>query len=80
MIFLCASIPSYRGQESRYRKNRQPKILSESTESGVYIVCSKDGKQIFVTGHSEYDANTLRDEYFRDLNKGLEIEVPKIIF
>ena len=56
------------------------KILSESTESGVYIVCSKDGKQIFVTGHSEYDANTLRDEYFRDLNKGLEIEVPKNYF
>jgi len=56
------------------------KILSESPESGVYIVISKDGKQIFVTGHSEYDANTLRDEYFRDLNKGLDIDIPKNYF
>ena len=45
------------------------KILSESPESGVYIVCSKDGKQIFVTGHSEYDADTLKDEYFRDIKR-----------
>ena len=52
-------------------------ILSESDEAGVYIVFTKAGKQIFVTGHSEYDAYTLHDEYMRDRNKGLDIAVPK---
>jgi homoserine O-succinyltransferase/O-acetyltransferase len=52
-------------------------ILSESEESGIYIVASKDGKQIFVTGHSEYDALTLKGEYDRDISKGLQIAIPK---
>jgi len=52
-------------------------ILSESAESGVYIVFTKAGKQIFVTGHSEYDADTLHGEYMRDINKGLDIGVPR---
>lgn len=52
-------------------------ILSESEEAGVYIVFTKAGKQIFVTGHSEYDANTLHEEYLRDREKGLDIDVPK---
>ncbi|MNI04511.1 Homoserine O-succinyltransferase [compost metagenome] len=52
-------------------------ILSESEEAGVYIVASKDGKQIFVTGHSEYDANTLKWEYDRDISRGLVIDVPR---
>ena len=52
-------------------------ILSESNEAGVYIVFTKAGKQIFVTGHSEYDANTLHDEYMRDIEKGLDINIPK---
>ena len=56
------------------------RILSESEESGVYAVSDLSGRQIFITGHSEYDVNTLRDEYFRDLNKGLPIEVPKNYF
>jgi homoserine O-succinyltransferase len=55
-------------------------ILSESDESGIYIVASKDGKQIFVTGHSEYDPLTLKSEYDRDINKGLKISVPKNYF
>lgn len=55
-------------------------ILSESEESGVYMVISKNGKQIFVTGHSEYDPLTLKSEYDRDVNKGLDIEVPKHYF
>lgn len=55
-------------------------ILSESEESGVYMVISKNGKQIFVTGHSEYDPLTLKSEYDRDINKGLDIEVPKHYF
>jgi homoserine O-succinyltransferase len=55
-------------------------ILSESPESGVYIVANKSFRQIFVMGHSEYDLNTLRDEYLRDKEKGLDIEVPKNYF
>jgi len=51
-------------------------ILAESDEAGVYIVFSKGGRKIFVTGHSEYDALTLHNEYMRDLEKGLDIQVP----
>ena len=53
------------------------KILSSSPEAGVYLVMSKEGRQIFVTGHSEYDPDTLEKEYLRDKNKGLSISVPK---
>lgn len=55
-------------------------ILSESEESGIYLVTSKDGKQIFITGHSEYDPYTLKYEYDRDKNKGLNISLPKNYF
>ena len=51
-------------------------ILTDSPISGVYIVGSKTGRQFFVTGHSEYDADTLAKEYFRDLEKGLDIKMP----
>ncbi len=56
------------------------KILASSEKAGVYIVSTEGGKQIFVTGHSEYDANTLKNEYDRDVNAGLEIEVPENYF
>ena len=52
-------------------------ILAESDDAGLYIVGSKDGRHIFVTGHSEYDPGTLKSEYDRDVNKGLPIHVPK---
>jgi homoserine O-succinyltransferase len=52
-------------------------ILAESEEAGVYIAGSKDGRHIFVTGHSEYDPFTLKAEYDRDVNKGLPIHIPK---
>jgi homoserine O-succinyltransferase len=52
-------------------------ILSESDESGVYIVATRDGRQIFVTGHSEYDPLTLKAEYDRDVRQGLPIQIPK---
>jgi homoserine O-succinyltransferase/O-acetyltransferase len=55
-------------------------LVSESEEAGVYIVTAKSGKQVFVTGHSEYDPETLKDEYIRDLNKGLDIDMPKNYF
>lgn len=52
-------------------------ILSESEEAGIYIVISNDRKQIFVTGHSEYDPYTLDGEYKRDRDKGMDTEIPK---
>jgi len=55
-------------------------ILSESDEAGLYIVVSKDGRQVFVTGHSEYDTLTLKEEYDRDISKGLSIALPKSYF
>jgi len=51
-------------------------VMAESKESGVYIVGTKGGKQIFVTGHSEYDPLTLKVEYDRDIATGLKIKVP----
>ena len=52
------------------------KILASSDDCGVYAVSSKGGRQIFVTGHSEYDADTLKNEYLRDKNLGLPIDMP----
>lgn len=52
------------------------KILASSEEAGVYIIMNKEGRQIFVTGHSEYDPDTLEREYLRDKNQGLPIHVP----
>lgn len=51
-------------------------IVSESELAGVYIVMAKSGRQIFVTGHSEYDPDTLKREYDRDIAKGMEIAIP----
>lgn len=52
------------------------KILAYSDIAGVYAVSTDNGKQIFITGHSEYDADTLKNEYLRDKDAGLEIDVP----
>ncbi len=56
------------------------KILSTSKEAGVYAVATDRGRQIFITGHSEYAADTLKKEYLRDKNAGLPISVPKNYF
>ncbi len=56
------------------------KILASSDEAGVYIVSCENGKQIFVTGHSEYDSDTLKNEYLRDKDGGLKIKMPKNYF
>ena len=56
------------------------KILSSSQEAGVYAIMTKKGKQIFVTGHSEYDPDTLKKEYIRDVNAGLNPDVPENYF
>ncbi len=56
------------------------KILASSEQAGVYVVMSKEGRQIFVTGHSEYDPDTLDREYRRDRAAGIPIHVPENYF
>ena len=52
------------------------KVLAESDEAGIYIAMAGEGKQIFITGHPEYDRVTLKNEYIRDCGKGLNPEIP----
>lgn len=76
-------VPQSRHTEVRREdidKVQQLEVWAESEEAGVYIVASRGGKQIFVTGHSEYDPNSLKWEYDRDKAKGLRINVPKNYF
>lgn len=56
------------------------RILASSEEAGVYAVFTNMGRQIFITGHSEYDADTLKNEYLRDVAAGKPIEIPKNYF
>lgn len=64
------------------RKHPNLKLLSysDAEEVGVFIVQSLDGKHVMITGHLEYDATTLADEYSRDVEKGLDIAMPKNYF
>ena len=55
-------------------------VLSESEEAGVYLVTDRESRQFFVTGHSEYDYDTLAKEYWRDVQKGLPIALPQNYF
>jgi homoserine O-succinyltransferase len=76
-------VPHSRHTEVRredIQKISELEILSESRESGVYLVGTKGGRQIFVTGHSEYDPLTLQSEYFRDVSSGLPINIPMNYF
>ena len=73
-------VPHSRHTEIRaedIRKIPELTILSESPESGVYMVMAGNGRDFFITGHSEYSPDTLDTEYKRDLAKGLPIEMPK---
>ena len=56
------------------------KVLSYSEDAGVYLASSVNKKQVFVMGHSEYDPYTLKNEYDRDISKGIKIDVPKNYF
>ncbi len=55
-------------------------ILATSDDAGAFVVAAKDKNMFFVTGHAEYDNDTLSREYFRDLDKGLQIDIPKNYF
>ena len=56
------------------------KILASSEEAGIYAIATEGGRQVYITGHSEYDPLTLKGEYERDKNRGLPIDVPKNYF
>ncbi len=58
-------------------RNPALRILSQSEEAGVYIVAAREGREFFITGHSEYSANTLHEEYLRDKAKNLPIAIPR---
>jgi homoserine O-succinyltransferase len=73
-------VPHSRHTEIRaedIRKVPELTLLSESPESGVYMVMARNGRELFITGHSEYSPDTLDTEYKRDLEKGLPINMPK---
>ena len=55
-------------------------MLAKSEDAGAFIVISKDKKHIMITGHLEYDADTLAEEYARDLKKGVDIDIPENYF
>ena len=59
---------------------KELKILAESDKAGVLLCMSQDGRQIFIFGHAEYGRGTLRNEYMRDVNKGIEIDIPENYF
>ena len=74
------NVPHSRHTEVRVEdieKVSELKVMAVSDEAGVYAVCSEDSKQFFITGHSEYDAETLDTEYRRDLAKGMNPKVPR---
>lgn len=76
-------VPHSRNTEVRkgdIRKVKDLRLIAESDESGVYAVSDLKGRKIFVTGHPEYDPDTLKKEYLRDLGKGLDIDIPKNYF
>ncbi len=92
---LKKSSPLFRGFDdvfqaphSRYSEVKESDILarpelelmSTSEQAGVFIVKSHDNRQFYVTGHPEYDANTLAEEYFRDIDRGLPIAPPAHYF
>ena len=66
--------------ESEVRAVPELEMLSVSEIAGVFAVKSEDNRRVFITGHPEYDADTLALEYFRDIEKGLELDVPKNYF
>lgn len=57
-------------------KNDELLLVADSEKAGVFLVTNKNGREVYVTGHTEYDFDTLRGEYLRDLEKGIPIEPP----
>ena len=76
-IFLAPHSRHTEIRRADVEKVNELQIHAESDEAGIYIIGTKDGRHLFITGHSEYDPLTLKGEYDRDVNKGLPINVPK---
>lgn len=66
-------------RESDIREVTDLTLLANSEEAGVHLVIGQEGRQVFALGHSEYSCDTLKQEYERDRDKGLNIDVPKTI-
>lgn len=67
-------------REEDIAKVPELELVAKSDEAGPYIISAKNTRMVFVTGHSEYDFDTLSKEYFRDVERGLAIDVPKNYF
>lgn len=67
-------------REEDIAKVPELELVAKSDEAGPYIISAKNTRMVFVTGHSEYDFDTLSKEYFRDVERGLSIDVPKNYF
>lgn len=79
-IFLAPHSRYTDVDQKQIEEHPELKLLSYSEEAGPFIISANNGKQIMVTGHLEYDANTLKEEYLRDIQKGLNIKIPKYYF
>jgi len=79
-IFMAPHSRHTEVRRSDIEKISELQIVAESESAGVHIVMAKEGRQIFVTGHSEYDPFTLKAEYDRDIKKGLSVDIPKNYF
>lgn len=75
-IFMAPHSRHTRIDEEAVEKDDRLKILARSEEAGIYIILAEEGKRIFVLGHPEYDRVTLHQEYVRDRDKGLPIQMP----
>ncbi|MGN0370212.1 MAG: homoserine O-succinyltransferase [Butyrivibrio sp.] len=76
-VFLAPHSRNTQSSPEDIRKNKDLIILAESEQVGDLLIMSKDGRQIFVLGHLEYDRLTLDKEYHRDLNRGINPELPE---
>ncbi|NLM05436.1 MAG: homoserine O-succinyltransferase [Tissierellia bacterium] len=75
--FLIPHSRHTRVKEDDVRACEDLQVLSESEDAGIYLIKSKKYNQFFITGHAEYDTETLKNEYDRDVSQGQKIEIPK---
>ena len=79
--YFCAPHSRYTSVDiDGVRSNRKLKILCASQEAGPYIITNRSGRRVFITGHPEYEKDTLRNEYLRDIGRGLNIKPPRNYF
>jgi homoserine O-succinyltransferase/O-acetyltransferase len=75
-VFLAPHSRYTRSDDAAVEANPLLTVIAQSEIAGNFIIMAGEGKQIFLSGHPEYDRNTLDDEYKRDLEKGLDIDIP----